>query len=338
MSRRRPLIVLAVLGIAAAALWRLELWPFAGRAGQGGPLTLYGNVDVRDVTLGFRIGGRIAEMRFEEGDRVRAGAVMATLDGEPAREELRLAEAVRDARRARLALLEAGSRAQEIERARAEVRGAAATHDNALRIFHRRKRLVAEDMISEQLFDDAEARMDETAARLAGARENLALAEDGFRDEEITEARAALAAAQARVERERTRLADTELRAPAGGVLFTRVEEPGAVVAPGAPVYTLVVDRPVWIRAYVSERDLGRIHPGLEAEVYTDARPDRPYTGQIGFISPQAEFTPKSVETPDLRTDLVYRLRIVVTEPDTGLRQGMPVTVRLPDAAPAPRE
>ena len=130
-------------------------------------------------------------------------------------------------------------------------------------------------------------------------------------------------------------LADAQLLAPADGVVLTRAVEPGAILAAGAPVFTVSLRTPVWARIYVSETDLGRIAPGRAVLLYTDARPDRPYHGQIGFVSPTAEFTPKNVETPDLRTALVYRARVVVADPDTALRQGMPVTVRLAtEAAP----
>ena len=112
-------------------------------------------------------------------------------------------------------------------------------------------------------------------------------------------------------------------------MILTRIQEPGAIVAEGAPVYTLSLTAPVWVRTYVAEPDLGRIHPGMPAAVTTDSAPDKVYAGQIGFISPVAEFTPKTVETTSLRTDLVYRLRVIVDNPDNGLRQGMPVTVTL---------
>ena len=127
----------------------------------------------------------------------------------------------------------------------------------------------------------------------------------------------------------RTSLADAELRAPSDGIVLSRVREPGAIVSPSDIVYVLSLTGRVWVRAYVAEPDLGRIHPGMIVEVTTDTAPDKPYKGRIGFISPVAEFTPKSVETPDLRTDLVYRLRVIIDQPDTGLRQGMPVTIRL---------
>jgi len=135
--------------------------------------------------------------------------------------------------------------------------------------------------------------------------------------------------AEANLARAETRLHDTKLYSPNFGTILTRVREPGAIVNFGEPIYTLSITSPVWVRAYISEPDLGKIYPGMKAEILTDT-PDLPiYQGHIGFISPVAEFTPKSVETTTLRTDLVYRFRVVVDNPDQYLKQGMPVTVRL---------
>ncbi|MGD2047457.1 MAG: efflux RND transporter periplasmic adaptor subunit, partial [Gemmatimonadota bacterium] len=159
--------------------------------------------------------------------------------------------------------------------------------------------------------------------------ENLRLAIEGPRAEDIQAARSELRAAENALELARHRLANTRLYAPADGTVLTRILEPGAVVLPNSPVYTLALADGVWVRAYLSERDLGRVFPGMKAEITSDSFPDRPHEGWVGFISPTAEFTPKPVETPDLRTSLVYRVRIYVRAPDHTLRQGMPVTVRL---------
>jgi HlyD family secretion protein len=172
-------------------------------------------------------------------------------------------------------------------------------------------------------------------ARQAAAAQGLRLLDEGTRAEDLAAARANLEAAQARLAMAQTALADTRLLAPQAGVVLSRVREPGAIVAPGEVAYVVSLTRPVWVRAYVGEEELGRVHPGLEVAVVTDSAPGRPYRGRIGFISPVAEFTPKSVETPDLRADLVYRLRVVVDQPDEGLRQGMPVTVRVATAPAA---
>ena len=131
-----------------------------------------------------------------------------------------------------------------------------------------------------------------------------------------------------------TNIDDTHLRAPADATVISRVREPGSIVSPLDVVYVLSLSTPVAVRAYVAETQLGMVHPGMEVTVSSDTAPQRWVRGRIGFISPEAEFTPKSVETPELRTDLVYRLRIIVDNPDESLRQGMPVTVQLNLEAP----
>ena len=119
------------------------------------------------------------------------------------------------------------------------------------------------------------------------------------------------------------------LLAPSDGIIESRILEKGAIVAPGSPVFVLSIQENPWVRAYIPESSLGKIHPGMPVEVQTDTRPDHPYRGRVGFISPVAEFTPKSIHTEELRTNLVYRFRVVLDEPDSELRQGMPVTVKL---------
>jgi HlyD family secretion protein len=295
---------------------------------------LYGNVDVRDAAVGFRVPGRLTEMNAEEGDRVRAGEVIAALDREPYRESLDQAEAELQAARARLRKVQTGNRPQEIEQARAQVSDLETELDNARRLYRRHQELLASGAVSKQAVDDRRTARDRLRAKLARAREGLDLAREGFREEDISEARANLRAALARRKRALTDLEDTELVAPADANVLSRVREPGAVVNAGSTIYNLSVEDPIWVRTYVSEPELGKVYPGQEALVYTDTKPEKPYRGHVGFISPQAEFTPKNVQTTQLRTDLVYRLRVVVDDPDRGLRQGMPVTVEIRPEVP----
>ncbi len=330
----RRLLLVALLLTAGAVLAALVWWPRQTGNGEG-TLTLYGNVDIRDVRLGFRVGGRLETMIVEEGDRVVPGDLLARLDAEPYRLEMGAVEAQAEAVAANFAKLSAGSRPQEVQQARAEVRATEAAADDAALELERQRSMLTRGATTERALDAAAARARETAARLEAAREVLALAEEGFRSEDIRAAEAELARARAEVAQARTRIVDTELHTPSAGTILSRIREPGAVLAPGEPVYSLSLDRPVWIRAYVDEPDLGRVRPGMRAWIQTDSR-DEPYPGHVGFISPQAEFTPKNVATERLRTDLVYRLRVVVEEPDSGLRQGMPVTVVLHPAEPEP--
>jgi len=317
--------VLVVGAIAAGAYGVFE-------SGDEGPtLMLYGNVDIREVELAFRVPGRLVSMDVDEGEAVTAGQPIARIDPQPYKDTLAVAQAGVLQAQANLDKLESGARPQEVQQARAAVREAAAAARDAASNYERQAGLVESGASSQRILDAAAAARDASAARLASAKEALALAEEGFRSEDIAAAKANVAAAIARREQAKTQLDDTELDAPSDGTLLARVREPGSMLMQGEPVYSLSLDRPVYVRAYVSEPDLGSVVPGTMVDVTTDAS-DKSYKGRIGFVSPRAEFTPKSVETAELRTDLVYRLRIVVTDPDSRLRQGMPVTVEVPRA------
>ena len=330
---KKRLLIVGVLVVAAGVA--LAVWLLRAKNEPQRGLTLYGNVDIRKVDLAFRVGGRVASLEAEEGDRLASGQVVARLEQTPYQDELRLAAAQKAQAAAQLAKLKAGNRPQEVAQAKALVGERAATVANLELDFRRKQNLLASGVIARQAFDDVTARLSEARARLETARQGLKLARAGFRQEDIAAAQANLEAARARLASARTRLGDTEVQAPDAGVLLTRVVEPGAIVAPGQTVATLTLDDPVWVRVYVDEPDLGRLAPGMAAEIYTDTRPDRPYRGQVGFISPEAEFTPKAVQTEQLRTRLVYQVRVIAENPDHGLRQGMPVTVRLAGTAAA---
>lgn len=238
-------------------------------------LTLYGNVDVRQVDLGFRVSGRVIEMPFQEGDFVPAGSLMGVMDKQPYFDRVR----------------EAAANIESVNK----------NFENAERIFKRRQELISDGSISQEDFENAQSSRD-------------------VLDANYKQAEAALGVAL-------TNLRDTEVFAPNDGVILTRIREPGTVVRESDPIYTLSLLSPVWIRAFVAEPSLGKIYPGMRAKIHTDTKGGEVYEGHIGFISPVAEFTPKTVETTQLRTDLVYRLRIIADNPNWGLKQGMPVTV-----------
>lgn len=326
---QKKMILLALAVVVVAGFFGYRHWQQQDGVNGGDTLTLYGNVDIRKVDLGFRVGGRITQILFEEGDKIHRGDRVAVLDRVPYENDVALAHAARDRAAAERDRLESGSRPQEIRQARARVAEHQATLLTLKEEHRRNSALVTQNVVSRQSFDNSLARRDAARARLESAREALALAEEGFRKEDIAAGQAQFAEAQARLESTRIRLADTVVFAPADGVLLTRVMEAGAIVAAGQTVATLSLNDPVWVRAYVPEPDLGRVWPGMPAEILTDSWPEQPYRGHVGFISPEAEFTPKNVETPRLRTDLVFRLRVIADNPDEGLRQGMPVTVKL---------
>lgn len=334
--KKRVAIIVAVLGLLGVSAWTFDLPARLGwRAEEPGVLTLYGNVDIRQVELGFRVAGRIEAMKFEEGQSVKAGTLLAQLDACPYDDKVKAAEAQLAVESASLQKVEAGPRAAEIAQARANLAERQADRANAQQAFERASKLRPTGVISQAALDAAKAAQGMAVARVAAAQQALALLEEGSRPEDIAAARASALLAKANLDAAQTDLGDTKLVAPADGIILSRVREPGAIVGPSDAVYVLSLTKPVWVRAYIAEPLLGRIHPGMTVTLTNDSAPNRPYHAHIGFISPVAEFTPKSVETPELRTDLVYRLRVIVDDADEGLRQGMPVTVTVPLAAPA---
>lgn len=275
MFKKKYVIPLAIFSVALAVLITYFIWEEVEEGDN--ELIIYGNVDIRQVDLGFRVYGKVDKLFFDEGDLVEPGQLMAQLDEEPYREKVR--------------------------QAAAQVQAVQTQLMNANLIYNRRNELVDSGAISTEDYDDSLKNKNQLMADMEQAEANLAY--------------------------QRTSLNDTKLFCPTAGTILTRIREPGSVVNVGEPVFTLSIKSPVWIRSYVTERELGRVYPGMRAEIHTDTETNPVYIGHVGFISPMAEFTPKNVETTSLRTDLVYRIRVVVDNPDQGLRQGMPVTVKL---------
>jgi len=330
MHRGRKWVVgLVAIALIAAGAVAYYLYGRPQAPAQPNELVLYGNIDIREADLAFNISGRVAEMLVEEGDKVRKGQLLATLETEIYDADVEAARADVGAKKAALDRLLAGSRPEEIKRARENVKGIQAQLDDARLILKRTVQLTKDNFAPQQLLDANQARVNNLEAQLHAAQQELSLAIQGPRSEDITQARAQLRASQAQLLLALRRLDYTKLYAKQDGIINTRIVEPGAVVQANSPVYTLALTSPLWVRTYIDEPDLGRIRPGTKAEVFTDSRPGHPYQGWVGFISPVAEFTPKTVETPQLRTSLVYRLRVYVKNGDGSLLQGMPVTVHL---------
>ena len=313
-------LVLLILGAGVA------YWSYGKDHPDNGLLVLYGNVDIREVELAFRQSGRLLKMAVDEGATVKVGDILAELDAQPYRDLLAAAEAEVQSAQAELDKFRSGNRPQEIRRAAESVRQAEAVFHQAESDFRRQRELAITGAVSQETLDIAHSKRDEAVAALASAQQALSLQQAGFRQEDIAAAQAHLTSAEAARAQAQMALNDTQLIAPADAIVLTRVYEPGSMVDSHTPVYTLSLPAPLYVRAYVSEPDLGRITLGSKVSVRTDSS-NKVYEGQIGFISPRAEFTPKSVETPDLRTALVYRLRIIVTTASQQLHQGMPVTI-----------
>jgi HlyD family secretion protein len=320
-------VSLVVVAAVAASAWYFGFRLDGSDAGDD--LVIFGNIDIREADLAFNNQGRVARMLVEEGDSVEQGQLLAALDDKRYAAEVAAAKAKIDAQLAVLDRLIAGSRPAEIAKARADASAIEASLRDARARLNRTERLVKDDFASKERLDNDRSRVEALEAQLKASQQALELVVLGPRKEDIAEARARLQALQAEFTLAEERLRDSKLYAKESGTIKTRIVEPGAVVLAQTPIYSLALSDPVWVRTYVSETDLGRIRPGMAGEVVTDSAPDEVHEGWVGFISPVAEFTPKSVETPEVRTSLVYRVRLYVRNPGNTLRQGMPVTVRL---------
>ena len=245
-------------------------------------LTLYGNIEIRQVDLSFQVPGLVSKLLKEEGDTVKKGELVAVMDESDYNANFKKAEA--------------------------EVDRTLANQKDAVDKYNRYAPLGIDDTVSKQEVESLY-----NAQNKANADYKAAVANRDYLNNQLKY---------------------TKLYAPEDGTIMVRVVEPGSNVTKGQPVYTMAKTNPVWVRAYVNEKDLGNIKYGQEVNVYTDTtNPNtgkkREYKGQIGYISPVAEFTPKTVQSTDTRTDLVYRIRVYINDIDLYLRQGMPVTIKV---------
>mgnify|MGYP006287782735 CR=1 FL=1 len=319
----RVILPLLILAAAGGGLW---FYLQNGEAPQD-QLRLYGNIDIRQVQLAFESSGRIENIRVEEGDRVSPGQLLAQIAPQRYQASVNQARAEVQAQKKVLDRMLAGSRPQEIAAARAQLAAAKAKLEEAEDNFARIRELAGTRFASEQKLDAARATLKSARAQVNAEAQALDLAVEGPRQEDIDAARARLEASEAALALAGEKLSDTKLFAPDNGIIRSRILEPGDMASPQKPVLTLALTNPLWVRAYVDETDLGKIAPGMAAQVKTDSYPDKRYQGWIGYISPTAEFTPKSVQTEALRSKLVYQVRVYVCNPQNELRLGMPATV-----------
>jgi HlyD family secretion protein len=318
---------LVVIGLVAGLAWWLNRRDSAPRE-----IVLYGNVDLRQVQLSFNNSERIAAVLVQEGERVRKGQVLARLDTRRLEPQVAQAEAQAAAQRQVVQRLRSGSRPEEIAQARANVDSAKADAVNARQQYERIRsaaEMSAGRAVRQQDVDTAKATLQVAEAKLVVNQRALELAITGPRKEDIAEAEARLRADEAQLALLRQQLVDAQLPAPMDAVVRTRILEPGEMASPQKPVFSLAITDPKWVRAYVSESNLGKVHEGMVAAVGVDSFPERRFNGWVGFISPVAEFTPKTVQTEELRTSLVYEVRVFVKDSSDELRLGMPATVYL---------
>lgn len=319
-------IFLVILVLLVVSSWGWQYWKEAHASTK---MVLSGNVDVREVTLAFRSSDRIAEVLVQEGDQVHQGDVLAKLDSTELTLGIHKIEAQIAAQQAAVDKLHNGTRVEEIEQAAANYEAAQAAADNAMGVYQRRKKIYDSIAgISEQELDNARHEAEGKRAAAAAAQQVWQEAQNGAREEDVTAAEASLVALQKELSRQQYILSQYELKAPSNGVVRSRLLEVGDMASPQTPVFKLSLLDKKWVRVYVKETDLPYVQEGKEATIQIDGR-EQPLHGQVGYISSTAEFTPKTVQTDELRTALVYEVRVYVNDTDNVLRLGMPATVTL---------
>jgi HlyD family secretion protein len=326
--RNRVLFVVLLLafGASAVAAWR---W-YREKQEAAGAISGSGIIEVTQVDVAFEVPGRMAERFVDEGEMVDGGEPIARLDEREYALRVEQARAARDAAEARYKMMVRGSREQEVDQALSVLEAAESAVRLQNREYDRIAALAAKGIVSQNELDRiATARADARAAR-DGAVSRLQLLREGFRTEEIQEARARLAQSTSELELAELNLARCKLYAPLAGRVLSKSREAGEMVQPGTPIVTLGdLSRP-WVNVYVGERDLGKVHLGMKAWVTVDSFPEEPFAGRVTFVADRAEFTPKNIQTPDERVKLVYRVKVEVEPRDGALKPGMPADAVLP--------
>jgi HlyD family secretion protein len=330
MKRVIPIVIILAAVVAAGVYYYPQL---THKSAPVNHLTLSGNIEAHESLVGFKVPGRIVELPVEEGQQVAQDALLARLDDADFKQRVVIDDATVRVRESNLALALAGTREQETRAAQQTMIDAEADLEQKKLDNERARQLFAKDEVSAQERDQAATALKRAEAIYKAAQQRYNEAVEGSRKEDIAIARANLNEAKAGLGLSQVNLSYTVLRAPSAGVVTVRQAELGEVVAPGSPVVTLADLDHIWLRAYIAETDMGRIHWGQEATITTDTYPGKQYHGRISFISSAAEFTPKSVQTYAERVTLVYRIKIDIDNPNHELKPGMPADARIELAA-----
>lgn len=324
---KKPIVALVAIAIVAAAI---IAWYLAHRSESvKDRIRISGNIEVTAVEVSFKIPGRVATRLVDEGALVKAGQIIARLESEDFINEVALRQADLQAMQAALDELLAGSRKEEIAQAVASLDAVEAEAKRLADDYHRQEALFRREVIPKQKFDTARAAYETSSAQVRQSAEALALLRKGPRRERIDQARARRGETEAALAQAKTRLGYTILASPVSGLVIAKNIEPGEQVAAGTPVVTVGELDTVWVRAYINETDLGRVKVGQKAAVTTDTWPGKVYDGIVTFISSEAEFTPKNVQTQKERVKLVYRVKITIPNTNMELKPGMPADAEI---------
>jgi len=298
--------------------------------GSNGDIAASGTVEATDADLGFQMAGRVESILIREGDSVRAGQEVAFLDREELSARRQAAEAQHHGAQALLREMESGFRPEEVEEGRAALRQAMVKRDDARRDQDRARILFDGGAISQEAMDKAQTAFEMAEAAVDQARQRVQLLEEGTRSERIAAQRAAVRQAEASIAQIEASIRNAVVTAPFDGVVTIRHREPGETVSPGLPVVTVMDPEDRWVRIYVREDRIGEVRIGQAATITADTYPERSYGGEVVFLSNEAEFTPRNVQTTEERVKLVYAVKVRITDdPSHDLKVGVAADVVL---------
>ena len=296
---------------------------------SGGPVRATGTVEVREMDVTPQVTARVVRVLTDEGESVRAGDTLVLLTQSTTRADIAGQEARVRAAEASLREALAGARPGEIERAESDLRVAEAEVGRSARELERMRPLAANGVISHQALDNAKAAAESATGRRDAAREALQLLREGTRPERVQAARAELATARAALAATQAVAADLVLTAPVNGVVISRNTEPGELLAAGQSAITLGETAAPFVWVYVPTQLLPRVRQGQRAVAWLDGYPDRPIPGRVAAIKPKAEFTPRVALTEEERADLLFGVKVALSDTTGLLRPGLPATVEL---------
>jgi len=326
MPRRLVPVILVGAVVIALGVWR---WRAVSERNQTA-IRGSGIIEVTQVDVAFEVPGRMVERYADEGAMLDKGEPVARLDDREYRLQVERASAAKAAAEAHYRMLMKGPRAQEVDQALAALESA----ESDFRLQQREQKRIADifkdGVVSQGELDRANTALAGAQAARDRAQSQLDMLREGFRTEEIEQARALMHQAEKQLELAQLNLDRCQLFAPAAGRVLSKSREPGEMVQPGTTIVTIGDLSHPWVNVYVGERDLGKIWLGMKAYVSVDSFPDKPFPGKVTFVSDRAEFTPKNIQTPDERVKLVYRVKVEVQTRDQALKPGMPADAVLP--------
>jgi HlyD family secretion protein len=334
---KRPRVVriigmILLIAVVSFLWWRFG--PMAKRNAREGLIVATGTIEATEVVVSSEIGGYIDRLLVDEGDRVERQQVVAEIEDSRTRAEVQRAEAALETARATLDDLRAGARSEELDRARARVELARATLSLAEADWKRMAELFAEGVVSENQRDSARANLDVARGQHDAAREELKLLEAGARPDQIEAARWQVEQAEAALRSAQVVQEKMKLHAPIGGVVLDKDSEEGEFVSPGVPVVTLADLDDMWVKIYIGETDIGKVRVGQRAATRVDSFPERDFSGTITYISDEAEFTPKNIQTREDRVKLVFAVKVGIDNAGGLLKPGMYADIEIEALTP----